>query len=101
MAFGTATGGQGGSFTVTFNASVTSPAVDALIQRLSYANVSDTPTATRALTLNVVDGTGAGLVGISSLTALTGAANPFNNLDVGQNIGFVNRPRTVQKRPQR
>ncbi|SFK94701.1 Repeat domain-containing protein, partial [Falsiroseomonas stagni DSM 19981] len=83
VAFGTATGGLGADFTITFNASVTSPAVDALIQRLSYANISDTPTATRALTLNVVDGTGAGLVGISSLTALTGAANPFNGFDVG------------------
>jgi VCBS repeat-containing protein len=85
VAFGTATGGVGGSFTVTFNASVTAVMVDALIQRLSYQNVSNAPTVTRNLTLNVFDATGPtlGSGGIGPLSELTGTANPFNLLDAG------------------
>ena len=89
VAFGTASNGGNASltptstFTVTFNSNVTTAAVDALIQRLAYANTSDTPTATRDLTINVIEGTGAGLGGSGTLTALTGTANPFNGIDVG------------------
>lgn len=82
---GTASGGVGGDFTVTFAAGATTAAVDALIQRLAYGNVSDTPTATRSLTINVIDGAGLGLptVGVGGLAPLTGSANPFNGIDVG------------------
>ena len=84
VAFGTATGGVGTDFTVTFNASAAGAAVDALVQRLAYLNVSDTPTATRNLRLNVVDGAGQVLGGgIGPLSALTGTANPFNGFNVG------------------
>ncbi len=89
VAFGTASNGGNASltptstFTVTFNSNVTTAAVDALIQRLAYANTSDAPTATRDLTINVIEGTGAGLGGSGTLTALTGTANPFNGIDVG------------------
>ena len=38
-----------GLLTITFNASATSEAIDALIQNLTYANLSDTPTASRTL----------------------------------------------------
>ena len=41
VAIGTVTGGVGTTLTVTFNASATSAAIDALIQNLTYANASD------------------------------------------------------------
>ncbi len=44
---GTATGGAGATFTVSFNNAATADAIDALIQHLTYANTSDTPTASR------------------------------------------------------
>ena len=55
VVIGTATGGVGNQFTVTLNAAATSAAVDALIQHLTYANVSDTPIASRGLTIRVTD----------------------------------------------
>jgi Ca2+-binding RTX toxin-like protein len=61
VAIGVAAGGVGATFTVTFNASATSVAVDALIEHLTYANSSDTPTATRGLTINVTDAAGEAL----------------------------------------
>ncbi|MFN9095273.1 MAG: FG-GAP-like repeat-containing protein, partial [Alphaproteobacteria bacterium] len=84
VGIGNASGGAGSDFTVTFNSAVTGAAVDALIQRLAYANVSDAPTATRTLTLDVLDASGvpANLV-VPAFTALTGSANPFNGIDVG------------------
>ncbi len=82
-AFGTVSGGVGASFTVTFNANATGARVDALIESLAYQNVSDTPTATRILTLNVVDGAGQNLGGTFTPTQLSGTANPFNGIDVG------------------
>ncbi len=79
VAFGTATGGIGTGFTVTFNANTTGVAVDALVQRLAYQNVSNTPVSTRDLTLSVLDATGQGLGGIGLLSPLIGSANPFNS----------------------
>jgi hypothetical protein len=78
---GTASGGVGSAFTVTFNSAVTGPAVDALIQRLAYANVSDTPSATRTLTLSVADSVGGNLA-TPQFTQLTGPANPFNGFEI-------------------
>jgi hypothetical protein len=86
VTIGTATGGVGGDFTVTFTSAVTGAAVDALIQRLAYGNNSDTPTATRSLTLGVVDAVGRlAAAPTAQFTALTGSANPFNGFDVGYN----------------
>ncbi len=84
--FGTLAGGSGNDAVISFNAAATGAAVDALIQRLAYGNISDEPTLTRTLTVDVVDGAGAGLgVGIGTLAALSGTANPFNDIDVGVN----------------
>ncbi len=64
-AFGTASGGSGTNLTVAFNANVTAAAVDALIQNLAYANISDTPTASHNLTISVGVGAGPGLGNLS------------------------------------
>jgi len=85
VAIGTASGGQGSAFTVTFNSAVTGAAVDALIQRLAYANVSDAPTATRTLTLDVVDANGVRVNAplVPAFTAVIFSDSPFNGIDVG------------------
>ena len=87
VTIGTLAGGAGATLTITFNAAATSASIDALIQNLTYANSSETPTANRDLLLNVVDASGADLgaiPGTPSFAALTGAANPFNGIDVGR-----------------
>ena len=80
VTIGTATGGAGGDLLVTFTSAVTGAAVDALIQRLAYGNVSDAPTTTRTLTLDVMDAAGTHLAAtpMPQFTALTGTDNPFN-----------------------
>ncbi|MDO6482006.1 beta strand repeat-containing protein, partial [Shimia thalassica] len=88
LVIGTFAGGMGDTLTVTFNASATSDAIDALIQNLTFANIGDTPTTTRDLILNVADSAGAS-IGILPgskpvLSQLTGANNPFNIVDVGE-----------------
>ena len=87
VVIGTLAGGSGATLTITFNASATSAAIDALIQNLTYANVSDTPTATRDLILNITDAAGDSLGGSGggapTFAERTGAANPFNGVDVG------------------
>ena len=82
---GSAIGGIGTNFVVTLNTSATAPGVEALIERLTFANVSDTPTATRDLTLNLVDANGvrASAGQVLAFTASTGSANPFNGLGFG------------------
>ena len=85
---GTLAGGSAGAdLTITFNAAASSAAIDALIQNLTYANSSDAPTRSRELFLNVTDAAGAdlGVTSLSTFAAQTGAANPFNGLDVGSN----------------
>lgn len=80
---GTLVGGAGATLTITFNASATSAAIDALIQNLTYANSSDTPTASRDLVLNVTDAVENDLgpvAGTPSFAALTGTDNPFNGV---------------------
>ena len=74
-------GGVGGTLTVTFNAAATVAAVDALIQNLTYANVSGAPTASHELLLNVSDGEGAQPLDMARFVQLTGTANPFLGLD--------------------
>jgi hypothetical protein len=77
------TGGSGAALTVTLNGSATVAAVDALIQNLTYADASNSPTASRTLVLNVVDGAGAELAGFGAgYSELTGSANPFASFAV-------------------
>ncbi|HYI64328.1 MAG TPA: FG-GAP-like repeat-containing protein, partial [Allosphingosinicella sp.] len=87
VVIGTFSGGVGGTLTVTFNAAATSAAIEALIENLTYANVSDAPTHDRTLLLNITDADGAD-IGPSSTTAgfteLVGAANPFFGFDYTQ-----------------
>ena len=84
VAIGTASGGSGATFTVTFNSAATAAVVEAVIESLTYANVSDTPTTFRALTIDVTDGVGESLTLTGSVYArLTGAANPFDGISVG------------------
>ncbi|MGB8813152.1 MAG: FG-GAP-like repeat-containing protein [Paracoccaceae bacterium] len=81
---GTLSGGVGTTLTITFNANATSAAIDALIHNLTYANVSNTPTATRTLVLDVTDAAGGTLnPAVDHFVELTGAANPFNAVDAG------------------
>ena len=75
---GTATGGTGATLTVTFNASATSAAIEALIENLTYANSSDTPTASRTLEILVTDADGPVPPAFSKQT---GTANPFNPVE--------------------
>src|SRR3954465_6044970 len=44
---GSFAGGAGSTLTVTFNAAATAAGIEALIENLTYANSSDTPTASR------------------------------------------------------
>ncbi|WP_298862059.1 calcium-binding protein [uncultured Sulfitobacter sp.] len=84
MAIGTLAGGVGATLTITFIANATSASIDALIQNLTYANSSDTPTLSRNLALNVIDAAGNDLFapGTPTFAPLTGLANPFDGIDV-------------------
>ncbi|MEI6161163.1 MAG: FG-GAP-like repeat-containing protein, partial [Roseococcus sp.] len=69
---------------VTFNASVTASAVNAMIQRLAFGDTSDAPTAMRDLTINVFDVAGVGLGGgIGALTSPADSSNPFSDINAG------------------
>lgn len=81
VTIGTVSGGVGAPFSITFNVDATSTAIDALIQNLTYANSSDTPTSSRDLVLNVVDATGMD-TNPPTFAQLTGAANPLGGIDV-------------------
>ena len=76
-------GGAGSTFTVTFNAAATAAGIEALIENLTYANSSDTPTASRSLELNVTDAAGFAAIAPLAFAEQTGAANPFNGVIVG------------------
>ncbi|MFC7663312.1 FG-GAP repeat domain-containing protein [Methylorubrum suomiense] len=92
---GQLTGGQGNTLTVLFNAAATTPAVEAVIEHLTYANHSDAPTPTRTLTLDVVDALGgralAGFIRSSDgfnmtsdgVNTIYDAPSPFAGIDVG------------------
>ncbi|RYE01698.1 MAG: VCBS repeat-containing protein, partial [Sphingomonadales bacterium] len=74
-AIGTISGGTGGTFTLQFNSAATTASTQAALQALTYANVSDTPTAARTLVVNVFDGAGGQLS--PTYAEQTGANNPF------------------------
>jgi len=86
VVIGTLVGGVGAALTIAFNAVATTVAIDALIQNLTYANNSNTPTTSRNLFLNVTDAPGEDFgraVSDTSFAMMTGTANPFNGIDVG------------------
>jgi Ca2+-binding RTX toxin-like protein len=58
VAIGTLSGGDGKALSITFTAAATAPAIDALIENLTYADVSDEPTATRTLVFDLTDAAG-------------------------------------------
>src|SRR3954451_22801703 len=79
---GSFTGGAGSTLSVIFNASATAAGIEALIENLTYANSSDAPAASRSFELKVTDAAGFAAA-IAPLAEQTGAANPFNGLDLG------------------
>ncbi len=83
VVIGLVTGGVGTNLTITFNSAATSEAIDALIQNLTYANVSDAPTGSRTLSINVTDAAGNDLSSPLTFVERTGTASPFNGLAVG------------------
>ncbi|MDB5472649.1 MAG: Hemolysin-type calcium-binding region [Caulobacter sp.] len=58
LLIGIASGGLGADFTIAFNGAATLAAVEAVIEHLTYANLSDHPTANRTLTIDVTDAAG-------------------------------------------
>jgi hypothetical protein len=82
---GSFAGGAGSTFTVTLNAAATAAGIEALIENLTYANSSDTPTASRSLELNVTDAAGFAAIAPLAFAEQTAATNPFNGVDVGFN----------------
>jgi Ca2+-binding RTX toxin-like protein len=82
VVIGTATGGVGSNLTIAFNSAVTGAAVDALIERLAYANVSDNPTLTRTFAVNVIDSSGVMLNAplTPQFSELTGNTNPLKDI---------------------
>jgi choice-of-anchor C domain-containing protein len=80
VAIGTASGGWGADFVVTFNGAATNVAIERVIERLGYANASDDPTPSRSLNIKVTDNAGMSNVnpdGAPHFVRQTGAANPF------------------------
>ena len=85
VVIGTLAGGAGAALTITFNAAATSEAIDALIQNLTYANASDSPTASRTLVIDVIDAAGHALAPDLTFLERTAGANPFSGFNVGFN----------------
>jgi hypothetical protein len=80
---GTFAGGAGATLSVTFNASATAAAIDALLENLTYANSSDAPAASRTLQIKVSDAAGVAAIPAFTFVERAGAANPFGGIDVG------------------
>ncbi|MDP2260745.1 MAG: FG-GAP-like repeat-containing protein, partial [Caulobacter sp.] len=83
---GFGSGVAGLDLTVTFNAAATVEAIEALIQNLTYANSSDTPTAARTLEINVTDASGEALNGPLGFTRLALGGDPFNGVTFGRGV---------------
>ena len=77
---GSFAGGAGTTLTVTFNAAATSAAIEALIENLTYANSSDTPTASRAWRSWSRTPTAP----LPPVFSKTGTTVPFNPLEAGR-----------------
>ncbi|WP_422370993.1 calcium-binding protein [Hoeflea sp.] len=80
---GTASGGEGTALSVTFNASATSASIEALIENLTFATLSDMPGFTRTLELTVRDAAGAGAIAPFTMREQLWSANPGDGMDVG------------------
>jgi VCBS repeat-containing protein len=100
VAIGTASGGVGNTFTVTFNGFATPEAIDALIEALTYANTSDTPTESRTLELNVTDGGGvvATFASFASFAAI-GGSQSTGDVPITVNVTPQNDPPTIDVLP--
>ncbi|WP_426232614.1 DUF5801 repeats-in-toxin domain-containing protein [Pararhizobium sp. DWP3-4] len=77
-------GANGASLVVNFNASATPLAVDALVQRLAYANNSDTPNLTRTLSITVSDGDGGASTAVTSTVTVNPQADALGTV-LGKN----------------
>ncbi|NTV02983.1 MAG: DUF4347 domain-containing protein, partial [Chlorobiaceae bacterium] len=83
---GTASGGSGTNFVVSFSsASATPTLVDALIQSLTFYNNDESPTASRTLSLVVSDGDG-GTSSTQSMTVSITAANDAPAFTQGDSV---------------
>lgn len=78
---GTVSGGAGETLVIAFNVLASEAAIDAVINSLTYANSSDSPTTTRTLSIQFSDGSGNTLAPMV-LTARLGTGNPFDGVDV-------------------
>jgi Ca2+-binding RTX toxin-like protein len=92
VVFATATGGAGGSLTVSFLANADAPSVQALLRNLTYENTSDTPTASRQLTFLLTDTDGHAADGLQSNWVSHGLSNDVGELYLGS-LGHGGSPR--------
>jgi VCBS repeat-containing protein len=86
VAIAALSGGAGETLTINFGEGTTNDAVNAVIESLTYANLSDTPTQSRNLNLVLVDADGGVLLApdaTDAYTQLTGAANPLDGVNLG------------------
>ncbi len=77
-----ATGYGTGPYSFTFTADATQADIQALISGLAYRNFDNTPDATRTISIGIVDSEGDTLIGRHDWTPRTGAADPFNGIDM-------------------
>ena len=90
VAIGTVSGGAGGNLTVAFNGMANSAAIEALIENLTYANASDTPTPSRTLTVEVTDAAGMGGAAQIVVTARNHApAGTDNSVTTGEDTAYT------------
>lgn len=71
----TATGAAGTSLTLQLNGNATTPRVETLLENLTYANSSDTPAASRTLTITLNDGDGSTPTTHSIAVSVTGESD--------------------------
>ena len=75
----TIVGGVGTTMTITFNASATQAAIQAVIDNVTYLNTSTAPTGTRQVTIQAIDAAGATIIPLSQ-TVTINAAPIFGNV---------------------
>ena len=96
---GAVSGGAGADLSVTFNASATSAAIEALIENLTYRNSSNTPTASRTLTVVVTDDAGANTGSTAQIDVGVTAQNDAPSLTgLAPSVTFLEN--TVNATPQ-
>ncbi|TNE61648.1 MAG: DUF4347 domain-containing protein, partial [Alphaproteobacteria bacterium] len=80
---GTATGGSGSDFSITFNASATAASVQAVLQNITYVNTAETSSAGRALSVTFTDADGDSPATSVSFSVLSNGSDPLNGLSYG------------------